>query len=89
MNENEEILLWYIDMIADQGADPDGVPYFDDLYLDLIVYPDGTIKEDDMDELAETLAQKEISEEQYPLLFAFDLFFGIGHIAGIKTAADH
>lgn len=67
MNENEEILLWYIDMIADQGVDPDGVPYFDDLYLDLIVYPDGSIKEDDMDELAEALEQKEISEEQYQL----------------------
>lgn len=25
---------------------------------------------------------------RYPLLFAFDLLFGIGHIANIKTAAD-
>lgn len=37
MNEKEEILLWYIDMIAAQGIDTDGIPYFDDLYLDLVV----------------------------------------------------
>ena len=43
MNEEEEILLWYIDMIAAQGIDADGIPYFDDLYLDLVVYPDGTV----------------------------------------------
>lgn len=34
-------------------TDPNGVPYFNDLCLDLIVYPDGTIVVDDMDELEE------------------------------------
>ena len=38
-------------MIAEQGSDADGVPYFLDLYLDLVVYPNGEIKVDDMDEL--------------------------------------
>lgn len=67
MDENEKILLWYIDMIASQGIDEDGVPYFDDLYLDLVVYPDGTILEDDRDELEEALAQGDITEEQFTL----------------------
>lgn len=67
MNAKEEILLWYIDMIANQGVDSDGVPYFDDLYLDLVVYPDGTIIEDDRNELEEALTVKDISEEQYKL----------------------
>lgn len=67
MNEKEEILLWYIDMIAEQGIGKDGIPYFDDLYLDLVVYPDGTIVEDDMDELEEALKQKDITVEQYKL----------------------
>ena len=31
LNEKNEILLWYIDMIADKGTDEDGIPYFDDL----------------------------------------------------------
>lgn len=67
MDENEKVLLWYIDMIAKQGLDVDGVPYFDDLYLDLVVYPDGTIIVDDMDELEEALLKKDITQEQFNL----------------------
>lgn len=67
MNEKEEILLWYIDMIAAQGIDVDGVPYFDDLYLDLVVYPNGTIVVDDMDELEDAFSKKDIAQEQFHL----------------------
>lgn len=65
MNERNDILVWYIDMIAEQGIDIDGVPYFKDLYLDLVVYPDGNIMIDDMDELEEALFQKDITQEQF------------------------
>ena len=54
-------------MIAEQGMDVDGIPYFDDLYLDLVVYPDGTVKVDDMDELVEALSRKDITQEQFNL----------------------
>lgn len=67
MDKHKNVLLWYIDMIADQGIDADGVPYFDDLYLDLVVYPDGTIIVDDMDELEEALIKKDITKEQFHL----------------------
>ena len=67
MDEEEKILLWYIDMIAGQGIDIDGVPYFDDLYLDLVVYPDGIIVVDDMDELEDALSKKDITQEQFNL----------------------
>lgn len=67
MSETEEVLLWYIDMIAAQGVDLDGVPYFDDLYLDLVVYPDGTIIVDDMDELEDALENNNITQEQFKL----------------------
>ena len=67
MDEDGNILLWYIDMIAEQGIDEDGVPYFDDLYLDLVVYPDGSIVVDDMDELEDALSKKDITQEQYNL----------------------
>lgn len=67
MDEEEKILLWYIDMIAGQGVDIDGVPYFDDLYLDLVIYPDGTIIVDDMDELEEALSKKDITQDQFNL----------------------
>lgn len=67
MNEKSEVLLWYIDMTADQGTDKDGIPWFDDLYLDLVVYPNGEILEDDMNELEEALAQRDITQEQFDL----------------------
>lgn len=67
LNEKEEIILWYIDMIAGQGVDGDGVPYFDDLYLDLVVYPDGTVIVDDRDELEEAFEKNIITQVQYRL----------------------
>lgn len=62
-----DIRLWYVDMIASRGISGDGIPYFDDLYLDLIVYPEGMIREDDRDELEEAFRAGDISEEQYRL----------------------
>lgn len=67
INKRNEIELWYIDMIAGYGIDNDGIAYFHDLYLDLVVYPDGTIKIDDMDELVEALEQKIIDHNLYKL----------------------
>lgn len=67
MNNDNQILLWYIDMIAGQGVDNDGIPAFDDLFLDLVVYPDGSIIEDDRDELEDALSENDITEEQYRL----------------------
>lgn len=67
MNENEEVLLWYIDMIATKGVGKDGIPYFDDLYLDLVAYPDGTILEDDRNELEDALTQGNITMALFEL----------------------
>lgn len=67
MNNENRILLWYIDMIAGQGVDSDGTPFFDDLYLDLVVYPDGSIIEDDRDELENALSENDITLEQFKL----------------------
>ncbi|SHO43087.1 DUF402 domain-containing protein [Anaerocolumna xylanovorans] len=67
LNSKNEITLWYIDMIAESGIDEDGIVYYYDLYLDLVVYPDGKVYTDDMDELEEALKNKDISREQYNL----------------------
>lgn len=67
INTKNEIELWYIDMIADYGVDSDNITYFYDLYLDLVVYPNGTIKIDDMDELLKALDQKIITPDLYKL----------------------
>lgn len=89
MNEKEEILLWYIDMIAGQGVDSDGIPYFDDLYLDLVVYPDGIIVVDDMDELEEALEKKEITQEQYDLAIGTSDRLKKGLLADISSFAEY
>ena len=85
MNADNEILLWYIDMIVAQGIDADGVPYFDDLYLDLVVYPDGTIIVDDMDELETALETKDITQAQFNLAISTSNDLKTGLLNNIDT----
>lgn len=89
MNENNDILLWYIDMIAGQGIDTDGVPYFDDLYLDLVVYPDGTIIVDDMDELEEALSVKDITQEQFDIATSTSDNLKNGLLSNVDTFIEY
>ncbi len=67
INDKRDMQVCYIDMIDEQGYDIDKVPYFYDLYLDLVVYPDGTIIEDDMDELEAAFKTGDISHQQFDL----------------------
>lgn len=62
---SRKTILWYIDMIDGQGTDEDGVCFYNDLFLDLIILDSGEIVEDDRDELDMALAQGVISKEQY------------------------
>lgn len=64
ISPNKEITQWYFDMIDQVGLHND-IPYFDDLYLDLIVVPTGEIIEKDIDEIEEALEKGDISKEQY------------------------
>lgn len=89
MNEENDILLWYIDMIAAQGMDADGIPYFDDLYLDLVVYPDGTIIIDDMDELEDALSKKDITQEQFDLAICTSDKLQVGLLSDIHSFMEY
>lgn len=84
IDQKDEIILWYIDMIADSGLDEDGIVYYNDLYLDLIVYPDGKICTDDMDELKEAFMQKDISEELFQLALSTSEKLKLGLLADKK-----
>lgn len=88
LNEKGEILVWYIDMIANQGITEDGIPFFDDLYLDLVVYPDGTVLEDDMDELEDALEKGDITSKQYDLAIATSRKLQEGMLNNIKSFVD-
>jgi uncharacterized protein len=67
MNENNKINAVYIDIIGASGVEDDGVVYFDDLYLDLVVYQNGNILIDDRDELIMALKNNIITQQQYEL----------------------
>ena len=63
-NERREVLQFYFDITLQNAVSEDGRPCFDDLYLDVVFFPDGSRLLLDEDELDGALQQGEISEEQ-------------------------
>lgn len=64
------ISAWYVDMIDGYGYCNDGVAYYDDLYLDIGLMPNGGYIVQDMDELVEALGDGVITKEQYDMAIA-------------------
>ena len=67
-DENNEIIEWYFDIAREIGKE-NGVPYEDDLYLDVVLTPDGKCILLDEDELKEALERREITENEYKEAF--------------------
>ena len=63
-DENSEIIEWYFDIAREIGKD-NGIPYEDDLYLDVVVIPSGEIILLDEDELKEAFNKREMTKEEY------------------------
>lgn len=89
MDDNFIIKVCYIDIIDTQGYDDDNVPYFYDLYLDLVVYPNGEIIVDDMDELQEALKTGEITTLQYNQALAASQKLQDGLLSDIGKFQDY
>ena len=65
-DENENIVEYYIDVIRNVYVEEDGVPYQDDLYLDVIYsYKTKQTVVKDEDELEEAYDMNKISDEEY------------------------
>jgi uncharacterized protein len=62
-----EIVAWYIDIVRAHGLGDDGIPWYDDLYLDLVVLPDGSRYLLDADELDAALAAGAIERDDWSL----------------------
>lgn len=60
-----DIIQWYIDICGQTGVNAQGIPWFDDLYLDVIVSPNGKVGLYDADELEEALVASLITPAQY------------------------
>ncbi|HEU4782619.1 MAG TPA: DUF402 domain-containing protein [Ktedonobacterales bacterium] len=57
----------YIDLVAEQGVGEDGIPWYDDLYLDIAWIPEGTPLLLDQEELEAAHAIGAVTDEQYEL----------------------
>ena len=62
-----EVVEWYFDIVRRHGLDQRGIPWYDDLYLDVIATPDGNIDLLDADELDEALRLGKVTREEHAL----------------------
>lgn len=67
-DDHSNIIQWYIDISKSVCIDSD-VPYQDDLYLDIVITPDGKKYILDIDELEEALSRGIISKKEYDFAF--------------------
>lgn len=67
-DEVENIVEWYFD-VAKQLGEEDEVPFEEDLYLDVVVVPDGRIHLLDEDELQEAYAEKIVDKQEYEMAY--------------------
>ena len=63
---------WYFDISKQNYIDENGIPCIDDLYLDLVLMPDGSIVTLDEDELREGLDNEMITKNDFA--FAYQVF---------------
>jgi predicted RNA-binding protein associated with RNAse of E/G family len=65
LNEKKEIVQWYLDICYCHGVTENGVPWYKDLYLDIIIFPDHTWILVDEDELEGALQTGAITKREY------------------------
>ena len=68
LDNNNKIIQWYID-ISKKVCAYSYIAYQDDLYLDIVITPDGKEYILDIDELNYALQKKEISKQEYNFAF--------------------
>ena len=65
INREHEVVQWYFDVTYRNFLDSSGLPYYEDLYIDVVLDKSGEISFLDEDELEEAYEKKEITEAQY------------------------
>ncbi|MEJ8547790.1 DUF402 domain-containing protein [Brevibacillus borstelensis] len=58
-------IQWYIDICKQHGKDEQGYLFYDDLYLDIVVLPNGDVFLLDEDELEDALKRGAVDEAEY------------------------
>ncbi|KAA0548155.1 DUF402 domain-containing protein [Bacillus sp. BGMRC 2118] len=65
LNESNEVVQWYIDICLNHGVTEKNVPWYRDLYLDIIIFPNNTWFLVDEDELETALKLGIITKKEY------------------------
>src|SRR5690606_26499018 len=60
-DDQGKVVQWYIDICKTQGLTEQRVPWFDDLYLDVVVLPSGEIFLMDEDELQDAFIAGDVT----------------------------
>ncbi|MEK4738409.1 MULTISPECIES: DUF402 domain-containing protein [Bacillus] len=67
LDNQKQLLQYYIDVTKEYKIDERGLPYFDDLYLDVVLLPNGEIYVLDEDELEDAYKIGDVTKEEYEL----------------------
>ncbi|MGF2715920.1 DUF402 domain-containing protein, partial [Bacillus cereus] len=67
LDNQKQLVQYYIDVTKEFKIDDRGLPYFDDLYLDVVLLPNGEVYVLDEDELEEAYKIGEVTKEEYEL----------------------
>lgn len=62
-DDHGQIVQWYIDIVEAIGYE-DGIPYMDDLLLDILIFPDGDVVRKDEDEFVAAAESGELTPER-------------------------
>jgi uncharacterized protein len=67
LDEQGKVVQWYIDICLRHGVTENNIPWLDDLFLDVVIFPSGETKLLDFVELSSALATNELSKREYDL----------------------
>jgi predicted RNA-binding protein associated with RNAse of E/G family len=63
LDDNDNLVYWYCDIIETEYSKEDNSYTFNDLLIDVIIYPDKRVEVVDIDEVAQALREDIISKE--------------------------
>ena len=79
-----KIIEWYFDITRKNTVDERGNPYCDDLFLDIVLMPNGKIKILDEDELLNALNNGIITQNEFDMAYITKEELIVGNIVSVS-----
>ena len=67
LDDQKKLVQYYIDVAKEYKIDDRGLPYFDDLYLDVVLLSSGKVYVLDEEELEDAYKSGDVTKEEYEL----------------------